>query len=172
MDREALAELEATLGRAGGERLDRRPRPLWPSGSDRFGGAWMVMRGPSTTRAVATAARYSSRPGSGSRCIAVPGFGRKFCTMTSCTCRYRRWSSRIANSDSARSRALSPIPMSTPVVNGIASRPASSIVRSRTAGTLSGEPTCGPPRRDRRSEEVSSISPIEALTCLSRASSS
>ncbi len=57
-------------------------------------------------------------------------------------------------------------------MNGIASRPASAIVRSRTAGTLSGERWCGPPSADRRSDVVSSISPIEALTCLSRARSS
>ena len=31
-------------------------------------------------------------------------------------------------------------------MNGIARRPASSIVRRRTAGSLSGEPKCGPPR--------------------------
>ena len=58
------------------------------------------------------------------------------------------------------------------MVNGIASRPASSIVRSRTAGTLSGDPKCGPPRSARRSSDVSSIIPIEALTCFSRAISS
>ena len=80
--------------------------------------------------------------------------------------------SRIANKDSARSRAVSPMPMRIPVVNGIASRPASSIVRNRTAGTLSGEPKCGPPRADNRSEDVSSIMPIEALTCFRRAISS
>ena len=57
-------------------------------------------------------------------------------------------------------------------MNGIASRPASSIVRSRTAGTLSGEPWCTPPRSDNRSLDVSSMIPIEALTCFSRASSS
>ncbi len=57
-------------------------------------------------------------------------------------------------------------------MNGIASLPASSIVRRRTAGTLSGEPKCGPPRSPSRSDDVSSISPIEALTCLRRASSS
>ena len=58
------------------------------------------------------------------------------------------------------------------MVNGTASRPASSIVRSRTAGTLSGEPKCGPPFADSRSHEVSSIMPIEALTCFRRAISS
>ena len=58
------------------------------------------------------------------------------------------------------------------MVNGIASRPASSIVRRRTAGILSGEPKCGPPRSDSRSEDVSSIRPIDGATCFSRAMSS
>ncbi len=44
--------------------------------------------------------------------------------------------------------------------------------RRRTAGTLSGDPKCGPPRCDRRSEEVSSIIPIDGATCFSRAISS
>ena len=57
-------------------------------------------------------------------------------------------------------------------MNGMARRPASSIVRSRTAGTLSGEPKWGPPRSVSRSDDVSNIMPIEALTCFNRASSS
>src|SRR5438128_712889 len=36
-------------------------------------------------------------------------------------CPYRSWRSRIATSASTRSRAASPIPMSTPVVNGMPS---------------------------------------------------
>ena len=121
---------------------------------------------------MATAARNSSSSGSGAPAMAVPGFARKFWTMTSWMCPYRRWSSRIANSETARSRASSPIPTKMPVVNGIASRPASSIVRSRTAGCLSGDPKCGPPFAESRSDDVSSINPIDALTCFSRASSS
>jgi hypothetical protein len=39
-----------------------------------------------------------------------------------------------------------------PVVNGTRASPASASVRSRTAGSLSGEPKWGPPRRERRSE--------------------
>ena len=58
------------------------------------------------------------------------------------------------------------------MVNGMASRPASSIVRIRTAGTLSGEPKWAPPFSNRRSDDVSSMSPIDALTCFSRAISS
>ncbi len=64
------------------------------------------------------------------------------------------------------------MPTKIPVVNGMASRPASSIVRSLTAGNLSGEPKWGPPRWERRSDDVSSMIPIDALTCLSLASSS
>ena len=53
---------------------------------------------------------------------------------------YSRATRRIANSDSARSVIVSPMPMRIPVVNGIPTRPASSSTRSRTAGSLSGEP--------------------------------
>ena len=61
------------------------------------------------------------------------------------------------------------MPSSTPVVNGTAERPASSSTRSRTAGSLSGEPKCGPPGSDHsRVAVVSSIMPIDAETGLSR----
>ena len=43
-------------------------------------------------------------------------------------------------SASMRSSRVSPIPMRMPVVKGTSSSPASSIVSSRRAGTLSGEP--------------------------------
>ena len=75
-------------------------------------------------------------------------------------------------SDSARSREVSPIPTRMPVVNGIARRPASAIVRIRTAGTLSGELKWGIPRPPSRSLEVSSMMPIDAEACFSRAISS
>ena len=64
----------------------------------------------------------------------------KFCTITSWMWPYLRASARNANSDSTRSRAVSPMPIRIPVVNGIARRPASSITRSRTVGFLSGDP--------------------------------
>src|SRR6266545_469013 len=140
--------------------------------SERFGGAWRCIRGPNTTRAVAIVARYSSASGGGDACMAVPGLGTKFWTMTSCTWRYFRSRSRMARRDSARSRRVSPIPTRIPVVNGIDRRPASSMVRRRTAGTLSGEPKCGPPFAESLSEDVSSIIPIDALTCFRRAMSS
>ncbi len=47
-------------------------------------------------------------------------------------------------------------------MNGTRSAPAASMVASRAAGSLSGEPKCGPPRRDSRSDVVSSIVPIES----------
>ena len=74
-----------------------------------------------------------------------------------------RGSTRPARRRSRRCRR------STPVVNGTASRPASSSTRSRTAGSLSGEPKCGPPRLGHsRVDVVSSIIPIDGATGLSR----
>ena len=65
------------------------------------------------------------------------------------------------------------MPTSSPVVNGIESRPASSRTRSRTSGSLSGEPKCASPLVSKsRREVVSSIIPIEGETGLSRFSSS
>ena len=46
------------------------------------------------------------------------------------------------------------------------------MVASRTAGSLSGEPKCGPPRRDSRSAAVSSIRPCDTETARSRTISS
>lgn len=61
------------------------------------------------------------------------------------------------------------MPMRTPVVNGTFDRPASSRTRSRTAGSLSGEPWCGPPGSDhRRVAVVSSIMPMDGATGLRR----
>ena len=108
--------------------------------STRFGGAWIRIFGPSTTRATAIVARYSSSPRSSSWRIAVSGLARKFCTITSCTLPYCRATLRIAKTESARSATVSPIPTRIPVVNGTVSRPASSSTRSRTAGSLSGDP--------------------------------
>ena len=142
------------------------------SGSDRFGGTWIRASRPSTTRAVATAARYSWNPASSAPRIAVRGFARKFCTMVSCTCPCRAAASRIASSDSARSRRLSPMPTRMPVVNGMRASPASSMTRSRSAGSLSGEPWCTwPGSAHSRSEVVSSIMPIEGAVGRSSSSS-
>ena len=65
------------------------------------------------------------------------------------------------------------MPTSSPVVNGIESRPASSSTRSRTSGSLSGEPKWASPLvSNSRREVVSSIIPIDGETGLSRLSSS
>jgi hypothetical protein len=74
------------------------------------------------------------------RAIAVSGFARKFCTMTSWIPPYCRAIRRISNSESTRSASVSPMPIRMPVVNGTLVRPASSSTRTRTAGSLSGEP--------------------------------
>ena len=61
------------------------------------------------------------------------------------------------------------MPISRPVVNGTESRPASSSTRSRTSGSLSGEPKCASPLVSKsRRDVVSSIIPIEGETGLSR----
>ena len=61
------------------------------------------------------------------------------------------------------------MPISSPVVNGIDSRPASSSTRSRTAGSLSGDPKWASPRVSKsRRDVVSSIIPIDGETGLSR----
>ena len=140
------------------------------SASIRLGGAWIRTRGPSTSRATAMVAISSSSSASGIRAIAVSGLARKFCTITSWTPPYCRAVRRIAKIESARSASVSPIPISTPVVNGIDDRPASSSTRSRTAGSLSGEPKWAPFLFSNRSREVvSSIIPIDGATGLSRA---
>ena len=134
------------------------------SSYERFGGACTCALAPSTRRAAAIVQRSSSSGGSGASAMRVPGFARKFWTITSCTCPWRSASSRIVRSASSRSARVSPMPMRMPVVNGTRSSPAAAIVARRAAGSLSGEPKCGRPRADSRSEVVSSIAPIDALT--------
>ena len=90
-----------------------------------------VPPGPSSTRAAAAVHSSSSSDGSWCEAIRVPGLARKFWTITSCTCPYRSPSSRIASSDSIRSRRVSPMPIRIPVVNGTAASPASRNVSSR-----------------------------------------
>ena len=94
----------------------------------------------------------------------VPGFARKFWTMTSWTWPCSSPSAFSASSASIRSSRVSPMPMRIPLVNGIASSPASRIVSSRRAGILSGDAQCGPPFSPSRSAVVSSMIPIEAET--------
>jgi len=115
------------------------------------------------------AARYSSRARSSLWRIAVSGLARKFWTITSCTEPKAFETLRSAKMVSARSVRVSPIPTSNPVVKGIESRPASWSTRSRTAGSLSGEPKWASPLvSNSRRDVVSSIIPIEGETALSR----
>ena len=125
--------------------------------------------GPRTSRVTAMVAARSSSSASGTPRIFVSGLARKFCTITSWMPPYSRATPRIANTDSARSASVSPMPSRIPVVNGTLLRPASSSTRSRTAGSLSGLPKCGPPRSvNSRSAVVSSIMPMDGATGLSR----
>ena len=99
----------------------------------------------------------------------MSGLARKFCTITSWIPPYARATRRIAKIDSTRSASVSPMPIRIPVVNGTFDRPASSSTRSRTAGSLSGEPKCAPCGSvNSRVEVVSSIMPIDGATGLSR----
>ena len=106
----------------------------------------MLMPGPKIKRATAMVQHRSSIEGSGASRIFVPCLARKFCTMISWICPWRSASSRSASSASMRSRRVSPIPIRMPVVNGTRISPARRIVSRRRAGSLSGEPKCGPPR--------------------------
>ena len=123
-------------------------------------------------RATAIVHRWSSRSGSGCEAMRVPGFARKFWTMTSCTCPCSSPSARRASNASIRSSRVSPIPIRIPLVKGIRSSPARRIVSRRRAGILSGEAQCGPPRSPSRSAVVSSMIPIEAETGRRSSSSS
>ncbi len=135
----------------------------------RLGGAWIRALAPSTSRVTAIVAARSSSSASGTSRILVSGLARKFCTMTSWMPEYSRATLRMAKTESARSASVSPMPMRMPVVNGTLLRPASSRTRSRTDGSLSGLPKCGPPFCvNRRVAVVSSIMPMDGATGLSR----
>ena len=81
-----------------------------------------------------------------------------------------RATSASASSEATRSSSVSPIPTRMPLVKGIRSSPAASIVASRLAGCLVGEPAWTVSIS--RSETDSSIRPCEAVTSRSRARSS
>ena len=138
----------------------------------RFGGAWMFIRGPRTRRAVAMVRSISKTLGSSRWRMAMSSLTRKFWTITSWIWRCSSCRSRIAMSESTRSSRVSPMPMRMPVVQATFSSPAMRIVRRRSSGTLPGQFQCAPPFSCRRSETVSSIMPIEALTSRSETISS
>ena len=89
-------------------------------------------------RVVAIAARYSSTSRSGVSRIAVSSLETKFWMMTSWIDPYARAIRRSSKMLSTRSSIVSPMPISSPVVNGMLRRPASSSTLRRTAGSLSG----------------------------------
>ena len=145
----------------------RRMRSYWAP--TRFGGAWMRAFEPRMSRVTAIVAARSSSSASGTSRILVSGLARKFCTMTSWMPPYSRATFLMAKTDSARSARVSPMPMRMPVVNGTLLRPASSSTRSRTAGSLSGLPKCGPPfSLNSLVAVVSSIMPMDGATGLRR----
>ena len=113
---------------------------------------------------MATVQRSSSAAGSGTFAMRVSGLARKFWTMTSWMWPNASCRSRIANSVSMRSSRVSPIPTRRPVVMGTDAAPARRNVSSRAAGFLSGEPWCGPPFSQSRSDALSSIRPWETDT--------
>ena len=71
-----------------------------------------------------------------------------------------------------RSSLVSPMPIRMPLVKGTRACPARRIVSIRAAGTLLGEPKCGPPLRQRCSDALSSMIPCDTLTPRSKAMSS
>ena len=101
------------------------------------GRAWTWTSGGRTRRARAMASRCSSG-GHGAPCMAVPGLGRKFWTITSCTWPWRRCEAAMASRAASRSARLSPMPTRMPVVKGMPRRPAASSAASRRSGVLSG----------------------------------
>ena len=98
----------------------------------------MLTCGPRTSRAVATAARNSASCGSGACAHRRAGFGAE--VLNDDLLHVAVPAVQVADREEAlaRSRGVSPIPTRIPVVNGIASRPASSIVRRRTDRDLVG----------------------------------
>ena len=96
-------------------------------------------------RATAIDHRNSSVGQASSCCMPVRGLGKKFCTITSCTCprplTMCAWcESRIATKAAIRSARVSPMPTKIPVVNGICNSPAKLSVAKRRSGSLSGAP--------------------------------
>ena len=139
-----------------------------PKSSDRLGGACRWISGGRITLARAMASRYWSSGQDGTSCMAVPGLGRKFWTITSWTWPCRRWAVVMASRASIRSSRVSPIPTRIPVVNGMASSPAASRVASRRSGALSGAPRW----QSSSATRDSSIIPWEGDTVRSDLSSS
>ena len=119
-------------------------------------------------RAAAIDHKYSSSGHGASCCMPVRGFGKKFCTITSCTCPYFVCDAAIASSASMRSSRVSPMPTKIPVVNGMFNSPAHCNVSRRRCGSLSGAPRW----QSKSSRNDSIIIPCEGETLRSIANSS
>ncbi len=113
------------------------------------------------------AQRNSSAGQAAAPCMAVPALGRKFWTITSWTCPWRRCDSAMAASASNRSARFSPMPTRIPVVKAISNAPAASKVANRRTGVLSGAPRWH--SRSPRSDSI--IIPCDAETARSAARS-
>ena len=126
------------------------------------------MLGGIIIRAAAIDHKYSSSGHGASCCMPVRGFGKKFCTITSCTCPYFACDAAIASSASMRSSRVSPMPTKIPVVNGMFSSPAHCNVSRRRCGSLSGAPRW----HSKSSRNDSSIIPCDGDTLRNMANSS
>ena len=112
-------------------------------------------------RAAAIVQRSSSSGGSGASAIRVPGFARKFWTITSCTWRARR-GDRAQRVEPLRARLADPDQDPRRERHaGLAREPQRLEARR---GQLVGRAEVRPAALESRSDVVSSISPIEALT--------
>jgi hypothetical protein len=89
-----------------------------PEVVDRLGGAWRWTSAGRISRARAMASRNVVGRAGGA-VHEVPGLGRKFWTITSCTWPWRACAGAMASSASMRSARDSPMPTRMPVVNGI-----------------------------------------------------
>ena len=139
-----------------------------PKSSDKFGGACKWIDAGRINRATAIDHRYSSSGQGFALCIAVPAFGKKFCTMTSCTLPYLACAAARSARASMRSRRSSPMPTKMPDVNGMASSPDMHRVSIRRCGSLSGAPRW----HSKSSRNDSSIIPCDGDTRRNIASSS
>ena len=108
---------------------------------ERLGGAWIEAAGPKTRRATAMVQSSSSGPGSGAAAIFVSGLARKFWTMISCTapCRVVDVAERQQRLD-ALPPCLADADQDAGGERESFASPASRMVSSRRAGSLSGEP--------------------------------
>ena len=133
----------------------------------KFGGTWIDIWLLKIFLAITIVHCSSSKLGSGKSDIKVFFFGLKFWMITSCIFPYLLWISFMTIKDWILSSLDSPIPIKSPVVNGICCSPALINVCNLYSGSLSGEPKCGIPFSDNLAEWVSNIRPIDPETSFS-----